>query len=229
MELADNLMNMIDDFKTDVDIKEQQLEQLLDHNKEMVEIAEVLGHAALTKKEDMAGLRQRLEASTETVNNTRGELARMMTELQHTRARLVEQCEESGALARDLEGERRAVMSLRLQLESSETTVGVLETENDDLDKTIKRSHYDVEHLRKALHDCQRMLSSSEADVDTSIKSKENLLKTFQELQNRHQVKCEELESMKKELHSLRLRLRGFENGKCINIHFLGRSIKGKF
>ena len=62
MELADNLMDMIDDFKTDVDIKEQQLEQLLDHNKEMVEIAEMLGHAAVSKKEDMAGLRQKLEA-----------------------------------------------------------------------------------------------------------------------------------------------------------------------
>ena len=170
-----------------------------------------------------------LKVSTETINNTRVEVTRMMTELQHTRARLVEQCEETGAVVRELEGERSQVMSLRMQLESSETTVGVLETENDDMDKTLKRQHYDVEHLRKALHDCQRMLSSSEADVDTSIKSKENLLKTFQELQNRHQVKCEELESMKKELHSLRLRLRGFESGKCINIHFLGRSIKGKF
>ena len=118
------------------------------------------------------------------MNTSRGELARMMTELQHTRARLVEQCEETGAVVRELEMERSAVMSLRMQLESSETTVGVLETENDDMDKTLKRQHYDVEHLRKALHDCQRMLSSSEADVDTSIKSKENLLKTFQELQN---------------------------------------------
>ena len=62
MELADNLMDMIDDFKTDVDIKEQQLEQLLDHNKEMVEIAEVLGHAAISNKEDIAGLRHKLEA-----------------------------------------------------------------------------------------------------------------------------------------------------------------------
>ena len=229
MELADNLMNLIGDFKTDVDIKEQQLEQLLDHNKEMVEIAEVLGQAALTKKEDMAGLRQKLEMSLETINTSRGELASTLAELQHTRARLVEQCEETGAVCRELEGERKTVMSLKMQLESSQTTVGILETENEDMDKTLKRKHYDVEHLKKSLRECQRMLSSSEADVDTSIKLKENLLKTFQDLQNRHQVKCEELESMKKELHSLRLRLRGYENEKCINIHFLGRSIKGKF
>ena len=69
MELADNLMDMIDDFKTDVDIKEQQLEQLLDHNKEMVEIAEVLGHAAVSKKEDMAGLRQKLEAELSRISS----------------------------------------------------------------------------------------------------------------------------------------------------------------
>ena len=69
MELADNLMDMIDDFKTDVDIKEQQLEQLLDHNKEMVEIAEVLGHAAVSNKEDMAGLRQKLEAVWSRISN----------------------------------------------------------------------------------------------------------------------------------------------------------------
>ena len=70
MELADNLMDMIDDFKTDVDIKEQQLEQLLDHNKEMVEIAEMLGHAAVSKKEDMAGLRQKLEAELSRTSNS---------------------------------------------------------------------------------------------------------------------------------------------------------------
>ena len=70
MELADNLMDMIDDFKTDVDIKEQQLEQLLDHTKEMVEIAEVLGHAAVSKKEDMAGLRQKLEAELSRTSNS---------------------------------------------------------------------------------------------------------------------------------------------------------------
>ena len=69
MELADNLMDMIDDFKTDVDIKEQQLEQLLDHNKEMVEIAEMLGHAAVSKKEDMAGLRQKLEAELSRISS----------------------------------------------------------------------------------------------------------------------------------------------------------------
>ena len=62
LDTADTIMNLIDDFKTDVSIKEQQLEQLLDHNKEMVEIAEVLGHAAVSNKEDMAGLRQKLEA-----------------------------------------------------------------------------------------------------------------------------------------------------------------------
>ena len=41
LDTADTIMNLIDDFKADVSIKEQQLEQLLDHNKEMVDIAEV--------------------------------------------------------------------------------------------------------------------------------------------------------------------------------------------
>ena len=72
------------------------------------------------------------------------------------------------------------------------------------------------------------MLYASEADVDTSIQSKETLLKTFQELQNRHQLKCEELEATKKELNSLKLRL-GIAGSKLINLNFLGKSIRGKF
>ena len=48
LDTADTIMNLIDDFKTDVSIKEQQLEQLLDHNKEMVDIAEVLSSPILT-------------------------------------------------------------------------------------------------------------------------------------------------------------------------------------
>ena len=48
LDTADTIMNLIDDFKTDVSIKEQQLEQLLDHNKEMVDIAEVLNSPNLT-------------------------------------------------------------------------------------------------------------------------------------------------------------------------------------
>ena len=47
LDTADTIMNLIDDFKTDVSIKEQQLEQLLDHNKEMVDIAEVLSSPIL--------------------------------------------------------------------------------------------------------------------------------------------------------------------------------------
>lgn len=47
---------------------------------------------------------------------------------------------------------------------------------------------HELDNCRKALGECQKLLCSSEADVDASIRSKENLLKTFQELQNKHQV-----------------------------------------
>ena len=61
-----------------------------------------------------------------------------------------------------------------------QTTANILESENEDMGNTLKKKHFDVENLRKALHDCQKMLCASEADVDASIRSKETLLKTFQ-------------------------------------------------
>ena len=69
---------------------------------------------------------------------------------------------------------------MRLQLEAVQTTANILENENEDMGNTLKKKHFDVENLRKALHDCQKMLCASEADVDASIRSKETLLKTFQ-------------------------------------------------
>ena len=97
------------------------------------------------------------------------------------------------------------------------------------MNRLLQNRHCEIENLKKALQDCHKLLSSSEDDVDTTIKSKEMLLKTFQELQNKHQVKCEELETLRRELQHTKLKLRSLEGGKCINIHFLGRSIKGKF
>ena len=83
-------------------------------------------------------------------------------------------------LSRELDNERNIVQNLRLQLEAVQTTANILESENEDMGNTLKKKHFDVENLRKALHDCQKMLCASEADVDASIRSKETLLKTFQ-------------------------------------------------
>ena len=58
---------------------------------------------------------------------------------------------------------------------------------SNDIFLTDPKDH-ELDNCRKALGECQKLLCSSEADVDASIRSKENLLKTFQELQNKHQV-----------------------------------------
>ena len=222
------LDSLISDFKTDIGLKEQQLEELLSQNKEMVDIAEVLEQAAEQKKEDLSSLKQKLASTNTAMNSTQRELSQTLHELQQTKNKLKTRCEENFLIGRELENERNIVQNLKLQFESSQTTINILENENDELDRNMKKKYLELDNFKKALGECQKMLYSSEADVDASIKSKETLLKTFQELQNKHQVKCEELDFAKKELKDLRMKVKSLEGGKSINIHFLGRSIKGK-
>ena len=224
-----DLVDLINDFKTDVDLKEQQLEELLSHNKDMVEIAEVLEQAAAQKKEDIANYKLKLSASNKGIHSAQAEMSKLLAEFEQTKMLLRTRCEETYLTGKELENEKNLVQNLKLQLESSRTTASILENENEEIEKCLAMKNVEVENLKRALFDCQRMLNSSELDVDTSIKSKETLLKTFQDLQNKHQVKCEELELARREIHHLKLRIKNLEGGKSINIHFLGRSIKGKF
>ena len=224
-----DLVHLIDDFKTDVDLKEQQLEELLSHNKDMVEIAEVLEQAAVQKKDDIANYKLKLSVSNKGIHSAQTEMSKLLAELEQTKTVLRTRCEETYLTGKELENEKNLVQNLKLQLESSRTTTNILENENEEIEKCFAMKNVEVENLKRALFDCQRMLNSSELDVDTSIKSKETLLKTFQDLQNKHQVKCEELELARREIHHLKLRIKNLEGGKSINIHFLGRSIKGKF
>ena len=224
-----DLVHLINDFKTDVDLKEQQLEELLSHNKDMVEIAEVLEQAALQKKDDIANYKLKLSASNKGIHSAQAEMSKLLAEFEQTKMLLRTRCEETYLTGKELENEKNLVQNLKLQLESSRTTTNILENENEEIEKCLAMKNIEVENLKRALFDCQRMLNSSELDVDTSIKSKETLLKTFQELQNKHQVKCEELELARREINHLKLRIKNLEGGKSINIHFLGRSIKGKF
>lgn len=224
-----DLVTFITDFKTDVNLKEQQLEELLSHNKEMVEIAEVLEQAAAQKKDDIANYKMKLTASNKEIDSTKKEMCKLLTDCQQTKTSLKAKCEENFLTIKELENEKNLVRNVKLQLESSHTTINILESENEEIEKCLSMKSAEVETLKRALFECQRMLNSSESDVDTSIKSKESLLKTFQDLQNKHQVKCEELEVARREIHNLKLRIKNLEGGKSINIHFLGRSIKGKF
>ena len=224
-----DLVDLIDDFMTDVDLKKQQLEELLSHNKDMVEIAEVLEQAAAQKKEDIANYKLKLSASNNGIHSAQTEMSKLLAEFEQTKMLLRTRCEETYLTGKELENEKNLVQNLKLQLDSSRTTSSILENENEEIEKCLAMKNVEVENLKRALFDCQRMLNSSEQDVDTSIKSKETLLKTFQDLQNKHQVRCEELELARREIHHLKLRIKNLEGGKSINIHFLGRSIKGKF
>ena len=224
-----DLVDLIDDFMTDVDLKKQQLEELLSHNKDMVEIAEVLEQAAAQKKEDIANYKLKLSASNKGIHSAQTEMSKLLAEFEQTKMLLRTRCEETYLTGKELENEKNLVQNLKLQLDSSRTTSSILENENEEIEKCLAMKNVEVENLKRALFDCQRMLNSSEQDVDTSIKSKETLLKTFQDLQNKHQVRCEELELARREIHHLKLRIKNLEGGKSINIHFLGRSIKGKF
>ena len=224
-----DLVHLINDFKTDVDLKEQQLEELLSHNKDMVEIAEVLEQAAVQKKDDIANYKLKLSVSNKGIHSAQTEMSKLLAELEQTKTVLRTRCEETYLTGKELENEKNLVQNLKLQLESSRTTANILENENEEIEKCFAMKNVEVENLKRALFDCQRMLNSSELDVDTSIKSKETLLKTFQDLQNKHQVKCEEVELARREIHHLKVRIKNLEGGKSINIHFLGRSIKGKF
>jgi hypothetical protein len=84
---------------------------------------------------------------------------------------------------------------------------------------------------RKALADCQRMLHSSEADVDASISSKEDLLKTFQALQSKHQVRGEELARAREDLREARGKLRLYTRGRDLKrqVAGVGRAIRQRF
>ena len=224
-----DLLHLINDFKTDANLKEQQLEELLGHNKDMVEIAEVLEQAAVQKKDDIANYKLRLSASNKGLHSAQAEMSKLLAEFEQTKLLLRTRCEETYLTGKELETEKNLVQNLKLQLETSRTTTNILENENQEIEKCLAMKNVEVDNLKRALFDCQRMLNSSELDVDTSIKSKETLLKTFQDLQNKHQVKCEEVELARREIHHLKVRIKNLEGGKSINIHFLGRSIKGKF
>ena len=224
-----DLLHLINDFKTDANLKEQQLEELLGHNKDMVEIAEVLEQAAVQKKDDIANYKLRLSASNKGLHSAQAEMSKLLAEFEQTKLLLRTRCEETYLTGKELETEKNLVQNLKLQLETSRTTTNILENENEEIEKCLAMKNVEVDNLKRALFDCQRMLNSSELDVDTSIKSKETLLKTFQDLQNKHQVKCEEVELARREIHHLKVRIKNLEGGKSINIHFLGRSIKGKF
>ena len=224
-----DLLHLINDFKTDANLKEQQLEELLGHNKDMVEIAEVLEQAAVQKKDDIANYKLRLSASNKGLHSAQAEMSKLLAEFEQTKLLLRTRCEETYLTGKGLETEKNLVQNLKLQLETSRTTTNILENENQEIEKCLAMKNVEVDNLKRALFDCQRMLNSSELDVDTSIKSKETLLKTFQDLQNKHQVKCEEVELARREIHHLKVRIKNLEGGKSINIHFLGRSIKGKF
>ena len=224
-----DLVTFITDFKTDVNLKEQQLEELLNHNKEMVEIGDVLEQAASEKKEAVAEYKSKLAASHKEFAETQREMSKLAADCQQTKSLLRERCEDNLLVCKELENEKNLVQNVKLRLESSHATINILESENAELERSLSMKNVELENLKRALLDCQRMLNSSESDVDTSIKSKEALLKTFQDLQNKHQVKCEELEVARREIHHLKLRIKNLEGGKSINIHFLGRSIKGKF
>ena len=224
-----DLLALINDFKTDVNLKEQQLEELFNHNKEMVEIGDVLEQAASEKNDAIRDYAGKLAACHREITETQKEMSKLAADCQQTKALLRERCEDHLLVCKELQNEQNLIQNVKLRLESSQATVNILESENVELESRISIKNVELENLQRALLDCQRMLNSSEADVDTSIKSKEALLKTFQDLQNKHQVKCEELEVARREIHHLKLRIKNLEGGKSINIHFLGRSIKGKF
>ena len=135
LPLADSILDMISDFKTDVGIKEQQLEELLDHNKQMMEISEVLEHAANMKKDDIAKLKQTIDNSTKTIASGQKDFLKCSQELQLTQNKLMNQCEENGILSREMETQRNIVQNMKFQLDSSQTTINILESENQDLDR----------------------------------------------------------------------------------------------
>ena len=112
----DKLLDLIDEFKTDVGLKEEQLDQLLDHNKEMVEIAEVLEQAAHSKREDISSLKDKIEVTNKTVDSTQKDLSATLQELQKIKIRLVEQCEENHLTNREMESQKNLVQNMKMQL-----------------------------------------------------------------------------------------------------------------
>merc|ERR1712050_673517 len=126
-------------------------------------------------------MKQKVASANSSMTSTQKELSQTLHDLQQTKNKLKEKCEENFVLGRELDNERNTVQNLRLQFESSQTTINILENENDELDQSLKQKHFDLDNFKKALGECQKMLYASEADVDASIKSKEKLLKTFQE------------------------------------------------
>ena len=114
------------------------------------------------------------------MNSAEKELSQTLSELKQTRQKLMHKCEENQMLKGELEKEKSFVQTMKLQFESSQTSASMLENENEELFKEIDRKNVDIDNFKKALGECQKMLYSSEADVDASIKSKEVLLRTFQ-------------------------------------------------
>ena len=57
--------------------------------------SKVLEQAAHSKPEDLASMKQRLEAASRNVSSTHRDLGKTLQELQQTKGKLSEQCEET--------------------------------------------------------------------------------------------------------------------------------------
>ena len=153
-----------------------------------MDIAEVLEQAAVQKKDDLEEVRKKLKAATSASTSNNREVGQLAQEVEQVRAVLRSREELQEGLERELGREQATVHQLRLQSNSCTASIRILEQENAVLETRLLTRGEEVAATRRALHDCQRLLHSSEEDVDATIASKENLLKTFQALQSKHQV-----------------------------------------
>ena len=64
--------------------------------------SKVLEQAAHSKREDLASMKQRLEAASRNVTSTHKDLGKTLQELQHTKGKLSEQCEETCLVNRNI-------------------------------------------------------------------------------------------------------------------------------
>ena len=67
----------LDDFDTDLGLKEEQLEEYLAQTKEMVDIVEVLEQAAVQKKEDLDLVKEKLQVANTNTNSTNWEMSQL--------------------------------------------------------------------------------------------------------------------------------------------------------
>merc|ERR1712083_180558 len=151
--------------------------------------------------------------------------------LERTMCALQSKDEEVEALRREVSRERGEAQPLRLEGASYQASVCALEQENCELERKVRLRTEEAMAIRRELLECQRMLQSSEADVDASIISKEELLKTFQTLQSKHQVRGEELARVREELREAQSKLRLFVRGKELRkqVAGVGKALRQRF